>query len=207
MHQINQRIKKRNGKTVAVTPRHYLDFITNFASLYKEKRAEIEEQQLHLNNGLKKIKETVEQVEELQKSLSVKRAELEKKNNEANSKLKQMVIDQQEAEKTKLDSQELQKVLAVQTEEIEVKRNCVMNDLSRVEPTLQEAKQAVGSIKKQNLVEIKNLQNPPTAIKLALESICLLMNQETNDWKSIRGIIMKENFITTILHFKAEDVT
>jgi dynein heavy chain 1 len=137
----------------------------------------------------------------------VKRAELEKKNSEANSKLKQMVIDQQEAEKTKLDSQELQKVLAVQTEEIEVKRNCVMNDLSRVEPTLQEAKQAVGSIKKQNLVEIKNLQNPPTPIKLALESICLLMNQETNDWKSIRGIIIKENFINTILHFNAEDVS
>lgn len=74
---------------------------------------DLEEQQLHLNNGLKKMKETMEQVEELQASLSVKRAELEKKNNEANVKLKQMVIDQQEAEKTKIDSQELQEVLNV----------------------------------------------------------------------------------------------
>lgn len=81
-----------------------------------------------------------------------------------------------------------------------------MNDLAGVEPAVLEAQQAVKSIKKQNLIEIKNLANPPPAIKLALESICLLMNQETNDWKSIRAIIMKDNFISTIINFKAEDL-
>lgn len=44
-----------------------------------------------MNVGLQKIHETVEQVEELQKSLSIKRIELEEKNNAANAKLKQMV--------------------------------------------------------------------------------------------------------------------
>ena len=60
-------------------------------NLFNEKRADLEEQQLHLNVGLQKIRETVEQVEELQKSLSIKRNELEEKNNMANAKLKQMV--------------------------------------------------------------------------------------------------------------------
>ena len=59
--------------------------------LFNEKREDLEEQQLHLNVGLQKIRETVEQVEELQKSLSIKRNELEEKNNMANAKLKQMV--------------------------------------------------------------------------------------------------------------------
>ena len=48
--------------------------------LFNEKRSDLEEQQLHLNVGLQKIRETVEQVEELQKSLSIKRNELEEKN-------------------------------------------------------------------------------------------------------------------------------
>lgn len=61
------------------------------AKLYQEKRSDLEEQQLHLNIGLQKIHDTVKQVGELQKSLSVKRIELEEKNNAANSKLKQMV--------------------------------------------------------------------------------------------------------------------
>jgi len=60
--------------------------------LFNEKRSDLEEQQLHLNIGLQKIRETVEQVEELQRSLSIKRNELEEKNNLANAKLKQMVI-------------------------------------------------------------------------------------------------------------------
>ena len=59
--------------------------------LFNEKRTDLEEQQLHLNVGLQKIRETVEQVEELQKSLSIKRNELEEKNLAANAKLKQMV--------------------------------------------------------------------------------------------------------------------
>ena len=41
--------------------------------LYNEKRQNLEEQQLHLNVGLQKIRETVEQVEELQASLSIKK--------------------------------------------------------------------------------------------------------------------------------------
>jgi dynein heavy chain 1 len=49
-----------------------LDFINHFVKLYREKRDELEEQQMHLNVGLKKIAETVEQVEEMQKSLAVK---------------------------------------------------------------------------------------------------------------------------------------
>ena len=59
--------------------------------LFNEKREDLEEQQLHLNVGLQKIRETVGQVEELQKTLSIKRNELEEKNNMANAKLKQMV--------------------------------------------------------------------------------------------------------------------
>jgi dynein heavy chain 1, cytosolic len=65
---------------------------------------------------------------------------------------------------------------------------------------------AVKSIKKQNLVEIKNLNNPPQGVKLTLESICLLLGEETNDWKSIRSIIMRDNFISTIVNFNTDDI-
>lgn len=139
LHEANTRLQKKGVRTTTITPRHYLDFINHFAKLYNEKRSELEDQQVHLNVGLAKIKETVEQVEELQKSLAVKRAELEKKNNEANSKLKQMMNDQQEAEKKKVASQELQQIINRQMEEIEKKKASVMDDLSKVEPAVLEA--------------------------------------------------------------------
>lgn len=60
--QANNRLAKRGGHTMAITPRHYLDFINQYANLFNEKRSELEEQQMHLNVGLRKIKETVDQV-------------------------------------------------------------------------------------------------------------------------------------------------
>lgn len=49
---------------MSITPRHYLDFINQYANLFNEKRSELEEQQMHLNVGLRKIKETVDQVQQ-----------------------------------------------------------------------------------------------------------------------------------------------
>ena len=109
--------------------------------LYSEKRSDLEEQQLHLNVGLNKIAETVEQVEEMQKSLAVKSQELQAKNEAANAKLKQMFKDQQEAEKKKVQSQDISIKLADQTVKIEEKRKFVMADLALVEPAVLDAQQ------------------------------------------------------------------
>ena len=60
-----------------------------------------------MNVGLRKIAETVEQVEELRRELSSKNTELQYKNNLANEKLKQVVNDQQEAENKKKTSRQI----------------------------------------------------------------------------------------------------
>jgi dynein heavy chain 1 len=65
----------------------------------------------------------------------------------------------------------------------------------------------VKGIKKQNLVELKALNNPPVVVKLGLESVCLLLNQEATDWKAIRAVIVKDNFINTILNFSTDNIT
>ncbi|XP_050499617.1 dynein heavy chain, cytoplasmic isoform X4 [Diabrotica virgifera virgifera] len=208
LHKANSRLVKRGSRTMAITPRHYLDFIHHLVKLYNEKRSDLEEQQLHLNVGLNKIAETVEQVEEMQKSLAVKSQELQAKNEAANAKLRQMVKDQQEAEKKKVQSQEIQQQLAEQTIHIEQKRSEVMADLEQVEPAVIEAQLAVKSIKKQQLVEIRTMANPPALVKLALESICLLLGENASDWKSIRAVIMRDNFINTVVNnFNTEDIS
>ncbi|XP_063804701.1 cytoplasmic dynein 1 heavy chain 1 [Pseudophryne corroboree] len=207
LHQANTRLAKRGGRTMAITPRHYLDFINHYADLFNEKRSELEEQQMHLNVGLRKIKETVDQVEELRRDLRIKSQELEVKNAAANDKLKKMVKDQQEAEKKKVMSQEIQEQLHKQQAVIADKQMSVKEDLDQVEPAVIEAQNAVKSIKKQHLVEVRSMANPPAAVKLALESICLLLGESTTDWKQIRSIIMRENFIPTIVNFSAEEIS
>ncbi|THD25348.1 Dynein heavy chain 1 cytosolic [Fasciola hepatica] len=207
LHRANVRLQKRGGRTMWITPRHYLDFIAHFVRLMAEKRSDLEEQQLHLQIGLQKIKETVEQVEVMQKSLTQKRQELKQMNEAANAKLKQMVQDQQEAEKRKTMSQRLQEELANQEVFINEKRTLVMNELSQVEPAVNEAKQAVLEIRKRDIQEIKAMKNPPPVIKMAVESICLLLGDHSTDWRQILTTVMKDTFVPSILNFNTDDIT
>jgi len=77
-----------------------------------------------------------------------------------------------------------------------------------VEPAVLDAQQAVKSIRKQHLVEIRSMANPPALVKVALESICLLLGESASDWKAIRAVIMRENFINSIVtNFSTEDIS
>lgn len=51
------------------------------------------------------------------------------------------------------------------------------------------------------------MTNPPPAVKLALESICLLLGEGSTEWRVIRSILMRENFITTIVNFQTDNVS
>ncbi|KAI9460162.1 dynein heavy chain protein 1 [Lactarius psammicola] len=201
LYQINQRLSRRQGRYNYVTPRHYLDFINHYVRLYNEKRDELEEQQRHLHVGLDKLRDTVTQVEELRKSLAVKRAQLEAKDKEANEKLRQMVADQQEAEQKKAASIEIQAALVEQDKNIEQRRAVVMADLADAEPAVLEAQSAVSSIKRQHLQEVRTMANPPEAVKSAMESVCTILGHKIDGWRTVQGIIRRDDFIQRIVNF------
>lgn len=114
LYEINAKLSKRQGRHNYATPRHFLDFISHYVRLYNEKREDLEEQQRHLNVGLEKLKDTVVKVEELRKSLAIKKNQLETKNAQANEKINQMLADEKEAEQKKADSIQISEALEVQ---------------------------------------------------------------------------------------------
>jgi dynein heavy chain 1, cytosolic len=175
--------------------------------LYNEKREELEEQQRHLHVGLDKLRNTVTQVEELRKSLAIKRSRLEAKDAEANEKLKRMVADQQEAEQKKAASIEIKAALAQQDLHIQQRRHEVMAELAEAEPAVAEAQTAVSGIKKNHLQEVRSMANPPEAVKLAMESVCTLLGHKIDSWKSIQGILRAEGFIRSILDYDTGKLT
>lgn len=143
--------------------------------MINEKREQLEEEQLHLNIGLKKLRDTEQQVKDLQINLAQKNRELEEKNELANVKLKQMVTDQQIAEEKKKEALELQKKLDIQNKEIDEQKKTAYADLEKAEPAILEAQSSVSDIKKSHLEELKALGKPPNAVRLTLEAVCLML--------------------------------
>ena len=204
LQRFNQRLQKQQDKVTFLTPRHYLDFVAQYVKLFNEKRDDLEEQQRHLNVGLEKLRDTVDKVRDLRVSLAQKKTQLEKKDAEANEKLQRMVADQREAEQRKSASLEVQVALEKQELEVASRREVVLGDLARAEPAVIEAQKSVSSIKKQHLTEVRSMGNPPAGVRLALESVCTLLGHKVDNWKTIQGIIRKDDFIASIVNYDNE---
>lgn len=198
------RLRKRQGKSLHLGPRYFLDMIHHYVTLSNEKREGLEEEQRHLNVGLDKLQETVTAVSELQKSLAIKRTQLSEKDKEANEKLQTMVAGQKQTEEQKQASIELQAHLERQELEISERREVVMADLADAEPAVQEAQASVSNIKKQHLTEVRSMGNPPAPVKNAMESVCIALGHKVDNWKTVQGIIRRDDFIASIVNFDTE---
>ncbi|PVU91581.1 hypothetical protein BB561_004323 [Smittium simulii] len=204
LFEVNNVLSRNTGKVNFCTPRHYLDFIQHYIRLFNDRQTDLEEQQRHLNVGLDKLNSTVQQVKELRISLAEKKGQLEQKTVEANNKLKQMVEDQNAAEKSKEQSIQIQTELEAKNIEIEKRRKIALEDLEKAEPAVIEAKQAVSGINRAMLTEVRTMANPPLPVKLAMESACTLLGHKQTDWRTLQGIIRKDDFITSIMNFDTE---
>ncbi|KAG2237733.1 dynein heavy chain [Thamnidium elegans] len=204
LYEINAKLSKRQGRHNYATPRHFLDFISHYVRLYNEKREDLEEQQRHLNVGLEKLKDTVIKVEELRKSLAIKKNQLELKQNQANRKIEQMLADEKEAEQKKVDSLQIKANLKIQNKEIEARRTVVDNDLANAEPAVKEAENSVRSIKRQHLTEVRSMSNPPEAVKLTMESVCIMLGHKIDSWKTVQSMIRRDDFISSIVNYNTE---
>ncbi|KAL9029741.1 MAG: hypothetical protein Q9196_002047 [Gyalolechia fulgens] len=204
IHRFNQRLEKQQGRVTYLTPRHFLDFVAQYVRLFREKREDLEEQQRHLNVGLEKLRDTVAKVKDLRASLAHKKSQLQLKDTEANEKLQGMVANQREAEQRKSTSLKIQAELEKQEEEVAKRKEVVNADLEKAEPAVLSAQESVSNIKRQHLTEVRSLANPPTGVKLALEAVCTLLGHKADNWKTIQGIVRRDDFIASIVGYDNE---
>ncbi|KAK9240220.1 dynein heavy chain, N-terminal region 1-domain-containing protein [Lipomyces kononenkoae] len=204
MKALNKRLAVQQRKINYATPRHFLDFLSQFGKVFNEKRSELEEQQRHLNVGLEKLHDTVEKVRHLRTGLAEKQKQLEIKNFQANQKLQQMVVDQKEAEQKRTESLKIQEELAIEEQEIVSRQEIVMNDLAKAEPAVIEAQQSVSNIKKQHLTEVRSMGNPPEAVRMAMEAVCTLLGHKVDSWRSVQSVIRRDDFISSIVNFNTD---
>ena len=79
-----------------------------------------------------------------------------------------------------------------------------MGDLADAEPAVQEAQASVSNIKKQHLTEVRSMGNPPAPVKMAMESVCIILGHRIDSWKAVQAIIRRDDFIPSIVNFDTD---
>lgn len=190
-----------------LSPRDYLALIQNFVSCLNDRREKVEDEQLHINAGLDKLRQTKQNVSELKTGLGAKTTELKEKETLANEKLQQMVADQNEAEKRKEEAEKMSAEVQKQQFEINKRKDQAQRDLDEAEPALRSAQTSVRGIKKRDLDEVRNLARPPNNVKLTLECVAMMMGESSVEWSEVRKLIAKTDFIPNIINFDADKLS
>jgi len=213
LHQVTKTTANDVGATQSsacrtyLSPRDYLALIQNFVACLNTRREEVEDQQLHVNAGLAKLKQTQENVAELKGALGAKTAELREKETLANTKLQQMVADQNIAEKRKEEAEKMSVEVEKQQVKINARKEEAQRDLDSAEPALKSAQASVRGIKKAHLDEVRNLARPPNNVKLTLECVAIMMGEQKWEWADVRKMLGKSDFIANVLDFDADTLS
>ena len=213
LHAITKDLSEEVGTSASslsrtfLSPRDYLALINNFVTCVNQRREEIEDEQLHVNAGLSKLKQTQENVAELKVGLASKTVELREKEVLANNKLQQMVADQNEAQKRKDEAEKMSIEVDKQQVAIAERKEKAQSELEEAEPALISARDSVKGIKKKDLDEVRNLARPPINVKLTLECVAIMLGEKKTEWADVKKLLAKKDFIPSILEFDVDNLT
>ncbi|KAH0629389.1 hypothetical protein JD844_011440 [Phrynosoma platyrhinos] len=194
------------------TPKTFLEQIKLYQNLLTKKRKELIAKIERLENGLMKLQSTASQVDDLKAKLAVQELELKHKNEDADKLIQVVGVETEKVsrEKAIADEEEL-KVQVINTNVAEKQRACE-TDLAKAEPALIAAQEALDTLNKNNLTELKSFGSPPEAVVNVTAAVMILTAPggkipKDRSWKAAKGMMGKvDTFLDALKKFDKEHI-
>ena len=191
---------------LCATPLKYCMFLDTYARIFERNQSGLMLQKNHLLAGLQKLTDAAAQVDVLSKDAQVKQAQVTTKQKEADQALEQITQRMGQASERKVEVEQLQKTLGGEEAKLNVRKDQIQNELKEIQPILNEARAAVGGIKKDNINEIRAFKMPPEKIQAVLGGVLGLMRQEDTSWGNMKKFLGSPSVKEDILNFDVNTV-
>ncbi|KAK3777975.1 hypothetical protein RRG08_038771 [Elysia crispata] len=198
-----QRLRRHNH----VTPKNYLDFITCYLKLLKEKNVYILSLCERLHGGLAKIEDASAMLTVLNEKLAVQRVAVREKTIACETLLAEIAKSSQEANDMKMTAQ-------VKANEIKESSKIIASEKAEAEEALQEAlpaleaaRLALDDLDKQDITEVRSFAKPPPAVQTVCECIVVLRGIKEVSWKSAKGMMSDPSFLRQLKELDVDNIT
>lgn len=161
-------------RQVYQTPKSFLQFLSDYEIMYKKKSAEIVTKASRVEIGLEKLKEGAQDVEKMKVVLAQEEVKLKQSEEATNVMLSKLEMSSMEAKKEADAVSKIKEACQADAERIAGEKADAEEDLAKAQPFLDEAERAVGSIKPNDLNELKKLGKPSDIIKLIFDCVSIL---------------------------------
>ncbi|PIC50086.1 hypothetical protein B9Z55_000113 [Caenorhabditis nigoni] len=194
-------------ENLSIQPIKYRQFVENCCQLLGYKRSTLSARLDRLKGGVSKLNEAREEVAKMQKKAGKKSKLLAEKQAEADEALKAITESMSGAEDQKLSMEQLKEATEKENVVIEEKKAKIDEQLKEVQPLIDEARRAVGSIKSESLSEIRSLRAPPEAVRDILQAVLVFMGILDTSWEAMRKFLSKSGVKDDIMNFDANRIT
>uniref|UniRef100_A0A096MH56 Dynein axonemal heavy chain 17 n=1 Tax=Poecilia formosa TaxID=48698 RepID=A0A096MH56_POEFO len=194
------------------TPKSFLEQIKLYRSLLGQKSKDLTAKMERLENGLQKLSSTSAQVDDLKAKLAAQEVELKQKNEDTDKLIQEVGIETEKVTKEKaVADEEEQKVAAIAVVVSGKQRDCE-EDLAKAEPALQAAQDALNTLNKNNLTELKSFGSPVAAVTNVTAAVMVLMAPggkvpKDRSWKAAKVMMAKvDSFLDSLINFNKENI-
>lgn len=187
------------------TPKSYLDLINMYSTKLSELQARVDVKIDQMTVGTRKLTETNAIVDGLRDDLKQLEPVLVEKKSVAEKMLKQVAIDQADADvqKEKVSAEEA--TLKKQSQEVAAVAAEAQADLDVALPALNAAVKALDSLTKNDITEVKAFKNPPAAVKVTMEGICIMLERKP-DWDEAKKVLGETDFLNKLKSYDKDNI-
>ena len=212
VNETGKKYRDNEKRHTYTTPKSFLEFINLYRNMLEKKAAELTKGMDRLENGLAKLKSTAAQVDDLKARLATQEVELKIKNEEANRLIARVAIDTEKVNKEKAIADEEEQKVAVIAKDVGEKQRSCMADLSKAEPVLKAALDALNTLNKNNLTELKSFATPPPDLLKVIAAVMILLAPpgkvvKDRSWKAAKNMMSNVGaFLESLVKFDKEHI-
>lgn len=200
------RFEKELRRHNYTTPTSYLELINLYVELLRSQQMKIKSNEARYSGGLAKLRETEEVVTKLEIALTEMQPGLERASKETSELLLQVSADQAEADKQAAIVQEdVDAANKVAAEVAAIKDDC-QTDLDEAMPAYEAAIDALKTLDKKSLQEMKAFTNPPEMVKFTMEAVCILFDRPA-DWGEAKKLLSQMDFMDRLKDFDKDNIS
>jgi len=188
------------------TPKSYLDLINMYSGRLNDLQAQVDLKIEQMTTGTLKLTETEGIVEGLRAELTQLQPVLDEKAAGAEVMLKQVAIDQADADVVREKVAAEEAALKKQSAEVKAIADDAQADLDVAMPALNSAVKALNSLTKNDISEVKAFKSPAPAVKITMEGICIMLERSKVDWDEAKRVLGDAQFLDKLKGYDKDNM-
>ena len=192
-------------RKVYTTPTSYLELLNLYASMLGEQKDQVARKISHYSGGVNKLVETNKVVDVMKQELVALAPVLAQAAKDTSKLLDEVAVDQKAADEVKERVAKEEAQVGEIAKEAQAIAADAKRDLDEAMPAYYASVEALKSLNKADIQEVKAYKTPPELVVMVLEAVCILMAVKP-DWGEAKKLMSDMAFLEKLQEYDKDNI-